>query len=127
MTAKHGGQGNIWYKQVEGGRRESSSLSSSEEEGVEVQSKTIFRNTKFTSTSNPYCTNNGCTQKVICVLSSKRIINFNPIQAEAFVPLLAGRDAIRKPQTGTVKTLVFGTPDMTIICFLEEEKGNSRS
>ena len=98
MTAKLGGLRDRWQQQVEVGQRDGSwsSLSSEEEEeeGVEVPSKTDFRDPKFTSTLNPYWTKNGCTQKVIDVLSSKEITNFTPVQAEAFVPVLAGRGVI---------------------------------
>ena len=72
--------GRLWYihqQQVKGGRWGGSLLL--EEEGVEVPSKINFRNSKFTSTSNPYFTNNGCTHKVIYVLCGKGITNFTPV------------------------------------------------
>ena len=105
MTAELGGRGDIRQQQVEGGRREGSSS----EEGVEVPSKIDLSDPKFTSTSNPYWTKNGFTQKVFNVLSSKGKTNFTPVQAEAFVPVLAGRDVIERYRTGTGKTLAFGS------------------
>ena len=80
MTAELGGRGNIRHKQVEGGRQKGSSLSLSleeeeeeeeEEGGIEVLSKIDFRDPRFTSTSNSYWNTNGCTRKIIDVLSGK--------------------------------------------------------
>ena len=95
MTSDIGGQGDGRKQQIEGGRWEGSSPPE-EEEGVEVPSKIDFHDPKFTSTPDPYCNKNGCTHKVIDVLSNKGITNFTPVQAEAFVPVLAGRDVIRR-------------------------------
>ena len=95
MTSDIGGQGDGRKQQIEGGQWEGSSPPE-EEEGVEVPSKIDFHDPKFTSTSNPYWTKNGCTQKVINVLSGKKVTNFTPVQAEAFVPVLAGREVIRR-------------------------------
>ena len=50
-------------------------------------SKINFCDPKFTSTSKPYWTKNGCIQKVIKLLLGKGITNFTPFQAEAFVPV----------------------------------------
>ena len=75
------------------------------EEEVEVPSKIYFLNTKFTSTLDPYWTKNWCTHNSIDVLSGKWITNFTPVQTEAFVPVLAGRDVIRRSQTGTGNNL----------------------
>ena len=127
MTSELGGRGDRRQQQVEGVRWEGSSSSSEEEVGVEVPSKIDFRDTKFTSTSNPYWTKNGCTQKVIDVLSGKEITNFTPVQAEAFVPVLAGRDVIRQSRTSTGNNLAFGIPTMTRLHGLAEEKGNSEA
>ena len=102
-------------------------LSSSSEEGVEVPYKIKFFDPKFTSTLKPYWTNNGCTQKDINVPSGKGITNFTPVQAEAFVPVLAGREVIGRSQTGTGKTLMFGIPLITRLRGLAEEKGNSET
>ena len=75
-------------------------------------------------TSNLYWTKNGCTHKVIDVLSGKGITNFTPVQAEAFVLVLAGRNVIGRFQMSTGKTLAFGISAMTRLCCLAEEKGN---
>ena len=76
MDANRGGGGGRRRRQVEGSRREVSLLS--EEEGVEVPSKIDFRDPKFTLALNLYWIKNGCTQKVINVLSGKEITNFLP-------------------------------------------------
>ena len=96
-------------------------------EGEEVPSKIHFRDPKFTSTPNLYSNKNGCNQKVINVLYGKNITNFTPIQAKAFIPVLAVRDIIRRYQICTGKTLAFGIPDVTRICGLAEEKGYSET
>ena len=128
MTAELGGRGYRRQQQVEGGLQEGSSLEDEEEEkGIEVPSKTDFRDPKFTSTSNPYWTKNGCTQKFINLLSSKGITNLTPVQDEDFVPVLEGRHVIGRSRTGTGKTLAFGIPAMTRIHSLAEEKGNSEA
>ena len=88
---------------------------------MEVLSKIDFGNPTFTSTSNPFCNKNGCTQKFIEVLSGKGITNFIPVQAEAFVTVLAGRDVIGRSRTGTSKTLSFGIPTMMRLRGLAEE------
>ena len=122
MNAEMGGRGDRRQQHLEGGRREGSS-----EEGVEVPSKIDFHDPKFTLTSNPYWTNNRCTQKVIDLLSGKEITNFTPVQTEAFVPVLAGCEVIGRSQTGTGKTLMFGIPLITRLRGLAEEKGNSET
>ena len=96
MTAEIGGRGDRHQQQVEGGKREGSSLLEEEEGGVEVLSKIKFLDPRFTLTSNPYCTKNGCTQNVISVISGKGITNFTPVQAKVFVPVLVGRDVIEQ-------------------------------
>ena len=45
------------------------------------------------------------------------------MQAEAFAPVLAGRDVIGRSRTGTGKTLAMGLPSIARIAKLAEEKG----
>ena len=109
MTAELGGRGG--QKSVAGRRRETGGVvigGGGGRGGVEVPSKIDFCDPKFTLATNPYRTKNGFTQKVIDVLSGKGITNFTPIQAEAFVPVLAVRNVVRRSQTGSGKTLAFG-------------------
>ena len=63
------------------------------------------------------------SQGVIDVLSGKGITQFTPVQAEAFDPVVAGRDVIGRSRTGTGKTLAFGIPSLTRLVKLSEEKG----
>lgn len=65
----------------------------------------------------------GLSQKVIDVLSAKGITRFTPVQAEAFDPVLAGRDVIGRSRTGTGKTLAFGIPSVTRLVSLADRKG----
>lgn len=82
-----------------------------------------FNNPKFLSTSNPHWIDAGLSQDVIDVLSKKGIVSFTPVQAEAFDPILAGRDVIGRSRTGTGKTLAFGLPSLTRLTQLAEKKG----
>lgn len=63
------------------------------------------------------------SQDVIDVLSEKGITKFTPVQAEAFDPVLAGRDVIGRSRTGTGKTLAFGLPSLTRLIKWMDEKG----
>ena len=78
---------------------------------------------KFQLTSNPRWIQAGLSQEVIDVLSGKGITHFTPVQAEAFDPVLAGRDVIGRSRTGTGKTLAFGIPAATRLVELAESKG----
>ena len=60
---------------------------------------------------------------MIDVLSEKGITRFTPVQAEAFDPVLAGRDVIGRSRTGTGKTLAFGIPSLTRVAKWVEQKG----
>eukprot|EP00566_Odontella_aurita_P008957 CAMPEP_0113580260 /NCGR_PEP_ID=MMETSP0015_2-20120614/30570_1 /TAXON_ID=2838 /ORGANISM="Odontella" /LENGTH=857 /DNA_ID=CAMNT_0000484421 /DNA_START=353 /DNA_END=2924 /DNA_ORIENTATION=+ /assembly_acc=CAM_ASM_000160 len=90
---------------------------------VEKEDPINYKDPKFTSTSNSYWVDNGMSQKIIDALSEKGITNFTPVQAEAFKPVLAGRDVIGRSRTGTGKTLAFGIPSVSRIIQLAEEKG----
>lgn len=65
----------------------------------------------------------GLSQAVIDILSEKGITKFTPVQAEAFDPVLAGRDVIGRSRTGTGKTLAFGLPGLARVAKWVEEKG----
>jgi len=67
----------------------------------------------FLSTSNPHWVQAGLSQGVIDVLSEKGIVQFTPVQGEAFAPVLSRRDVIGRSRTGTGKTLAFGLPALT--------------
>ena len=82
-----------------------------------------YNDPKFQSTSNPRWVEAGLSQKVIDVLSAKGITHLTPVQAEAFDPVLAGRDVIGRSRTGTGKTLAFGMPSVTRLVDLAERKG----
>jgi len=90
---------------------------------VETVDPTNFNDPKFLSTSNPRWVEAGLSQQVIDVLSGKGITRFTPVQAEAFDPILAGRDVIGRSRTGTGKTLAFGLPGLTRVAKWVEEKG----
>ena len=75
------------------------------------------------STSNPRWLKAGLQQSVIDVLSEKGITRFTPVQAEAFDPVVAGRDVIGRSRTGTGKTLAFGLPSLTRLVDTLQEKG----
>ena len=60
---------------------------------------------------------------VIDVLSGKGITTLTPVQAEAFKPILAGRDVIGRSRTGTGKTLAFGMPAMQRLVDIAAKKG----
>ena len=83
-----------------------------------------YRDPKFTNTSNPFWLEAGLSQDVIDVLSHKGIVNLTPVQAEAFTPVVAGRDVIGRSRTGTGKTLAFGMPSVTRLVELAKQKGN---
>lgn len=57
------------------------------------------------------------------VLKEKGIVQFTPVQAEAFEPVLEGRDVIGRSRTGTGKTLAFGMPTLTRLAKWVDEKG----
>ena len=82
-----------------------------------------LKNPSFLSTSNPVWVNSGMSQQVIDVLSQKGITQFTPVQAEAFKPVLAGRDVIGRSRTGTGKTLAFGIPSIHRLIELAKDKG----
>lgn len=82
-----------------------------------------YRDPKFTNTSNPFWLEAGLSQDVIDVLSHKGIVNLTPVQAEAFCPVVAGRDVIGRSRTGTGKTLAFGLPSVTRLVELAKQKG----
>ncbi|CAJ1958110.1 unnamed protein product [Cylindrotheca closterium] len=77
----------------------------------------------FLSTSNPHWVQAGLSPQVIDVLSEKGIVEFTPVQAEAFGPVLSRRDVIGRSRTGTGKTLAFGLPALTRLNQLAEAKG----
>lgn len=83
----------------------------------------IFKDPKFLSTSNPRWVEAGLSQSVIDVLSGKGITHFTPVQAEAFDPIMAGRDLIARSRTGTGKTLAFSLPSITRLNSWVEEQG----
>jgi len=56
-------------------------------------------------------------------LSAKGITRFTPVQAEAFDPVLAGRDVIGRSRTGTGKTLAMGLPSIARIDRISREVG----
>ena len=78
---------------------------------------------KCQSTSNPRWVKAGLSQKVIDVLSGKGITHLTPVQAEAFDPVMAGRDLIGRSRTGTGKTLAFGIPAATRLVEIAKSKG----
>lgn len=63
-----------------------------------------FNDPAFLSTTNPHWVEAGLSQGVIDALSSKGIVRFTPVQAEAFGPVMARRDVIGRSRTGTGKT-----------------------
>ena len=79
------------------------------------------------SITNPRWVKAGLDQGVIDTLSEKGITKFTPVQAEAFEPVLAGRDVIGRSRTGTGKTLAFGLPAMTRIARLAELNGTRQN
>lgn len=82
----------------------------SEEDAAPAPVKVDYSDASFLSITNPYWTQNGLSPKVIQALSEKGISQFTPVQAEAFLPALAGKDVIGRSRTGTGKTLAFGIP-----------------
>jgi ATP-dependent RNA helicase DDX21 len=65
----------------------------------------------------------GLDPRIIQLLREKGISHFTPVQAEAFEPVVSGRDVIGRSRTGTGKTLAFGLPSMTRLIKLMEENG----
>lgn len=63
------------------------------------------------------------SQSVIDILSGRGITHFTPVQAEAFDPIMAGRDVIGRSRTGTGKTLAFGLPALTRLIQFTEANG----
>lgn len=59
---------------------------------------------------------------MIDVLSEKGIVQFTPVQGEAFGPIVSGRDVIGRSRTGTGKTLAFGLPSLTRLVKWAESK-----
>eukprot|EP00816_Leptocylindrus_hargravesii_P008448 CAMPEP_0196813594 /NCGR_PEP_ID=MMETSP1362-20130617/37816_1 /TAXON_ID=163516 /ORGANISM="Leptocylindrus danicus, Strain CCMP1856" /LENGTH=841 /DNA_ID=CAMNT_0042189905 /DNA_START=190 /DNA_END=2716 /DNA_ORIENTATION=+ len=86
-----------------------------------------YEDPELRSTSNPRWQGLGLSQGVIDVLSAKGITKFTPVQAEAFAPIVAGRDVIGRSRTGTGKTLAFGLPSITRLVELAKEKGTVNS
>jgi ATP-dependent RNA helicase DDX21 len=62
------------------------------------------------SITNTIWLERGLHPDIVNVLSHKGISHFTPVQAEAFLPVLARRDVIGRSRTGTGKTLAFGIP-----------------
>eukprot|EP00934_Nitzschia_sp_Nitz4_P002298 Nitzschia sp. Nitz4//scaffold30_size153850//50267//55164//NITZ4_002770-RA/size153850-processed-gene-0.39-mRNA-1//-1//CDS//3329547238//2298//frame0 len=82
-----------------------------------------YNDPEFLSTTNPHWTASGLDSRVIDILAEKGITKFTPVQAEAFQPVMDGRDVIGRSRTGTGKTLAFGLPSLTRLSTLLEEKG----
>lgn len=80
----------------------------SEKENVEID----YKDPAFLSITNPYWVKKGLDERIIQALSEKGISQFTPVQAEAFLPALAGKDVIGRSRTGTGKTLAFGIPSV---------------
>ena len=79
------------------------------------------------SITNPRWTRLGLDPKIIDILSEKGITKFTPVQAEAFVPVIAGRHVIGRSRTGTGKTLAFGLPSLTRLVNILKENGTMDS
>ena len=75
------------------------------------------------ATTHPRWVEAGIDQQIIDVLSRKGITHFTPVQAEAFSPVLAGRDVIGRSRTGTGKTLAFAMPCLARLVKLSELNG----
>lgn len=82
-----------------------------------------FKDPTFLSTGNPHWIEAGLSPKVVDVLSEKGIVQFTPVQGEAFGSVVAGRDVIGRSRTGTGKTLAFGLPSLTRLIKWTETKG----
>ena len=50
---------------------------------------------------NPFWIENGLHPRIIDILSGKGITAFTPVQGEAFLPIMKGRDVIGRSRTGT--------------------------
>lgn len=86
-----------------------------------------YNDPELRSTNNVRWQELGLSQGSIDVLSEKGITKFTPVQAEAFAPVVAGRDVIGRSRTGTGKTLAFGLPSISRLVKLAEEKGTVNS
>uniref|UniRef100_A0A7S1B478 Helicase ATP-binding domain-containing protein n=1 Tax=Corethron hystrix TaxID=216773 RepID=A0A7S1B478_9STRA len=64
-------------------------------------------------TAHPRYVEMGVPQPVTDSLSTKGIVTYTPVQAEAMRPVIEGHDVIGRSRTGTGKTLAFGIPAMT--------------
>jgi len=78
---------------------------------------------EYLSIRNPHWVNAGLNPEVVKVLEKRGIENFTAVQAEAFEPVLAGRDVVGRSRTGTGKTLAFGLPSIMRLVDLTIEKG----
>mmetsp|Transcript_599 Transcript_599/g.841 ORF Transcript_599/g.841 Transcript_599/m.841 type:complete len:682 (-) Transcript_599:127-2172(-) len=78
------------------------------------------------TTTNSYWIEKGMNQNVVDVLSNKGITRFTEVQAEAFEPVLAGRDVIGRSRTGTGKTLAFLIPALErVTAAASNQRGSS--
>jgi len=96
----------------------------STEKGKPVEGNIDLKDPNYLCISNPRWIKGGIDQRIIDILSGKGITQFTPVQAEAFDPILAGRDVIGRSRTGTGKTLAFGLPGITSLVKKMKEKGN---
>jgi len=90
---------------------------------VEEENPEDFNDPAYLSTTAPHWIEYGMSSGVIDVLSGKGITTLTPVQAEAFKPILAGRDVIGRSRTGTGKTLAFGMPAMQRLVDIAAKKG----
>jgi len=67
-----------------------------------------YNDPKFLSVTNPFWIEKGLDPKVIDILSNKGITSFTPVQGEAFLPVMNGRDVIGRSRTGTGKSIMRG-------------------
>jgi len=88
-----------------------------------TQDELDFTDPKTLSVMNPHWVESGLDPRIIDILSEKSITQFTPVQAEAFGPVVAGRDVIGRSRTGTGKTLAFGLPSITRLVTKLKEKG----
>lgn len=104
---------------------ESESASAPEVAPVAAEAKKPFdaKDPVIRTTTNPHWLEAGMSQKVIDVLSEKGIVQFTEVQADAFTPVLEGRDVIGRSRTGTGKTLAFGIPSAHRLVKIAEETG----
>jgi len=83
-----------------------------EEDDDEEEEDLDYKDGELRSITNQYWIDAGLPDVVIQSLSEKGISKFTPVQAEAFKPVLKGRDVIGRSRTGTGKTLAFGIPSI---------------